>query len=74
MILCTRPECQTTAGCKCQSPNRNMTEFEMAIAHPPARGIGRVADNDRAIVLYFDRPLTDDEMRIVHDRLRGWPT
>jgi hypothetical protein len=48
------------------------SDFELAISHPPARGIGRVADNEKAIILTFDRRLTDDEMRAVHDRLRGW--
>lgn len=36
---------------------------------PLARGIGRMADNDRAIILTFDRRLTDDEMRVLHDHL-----
>jgi hypothetical protein len=34
------------------------------------KGIGRVADNEKAIILYFDRRLTDDEMRALHDHLR----
>lgn len=39
------------------------------ITVPPVRGIGRVADNEKAIILYFDRKLTDDEMRALHDAL-----
>jgi hypothetical protein len=34
------------------------------------KGIGRVADNEKAIILYFDRKLTDGEMRALHDHLR----
>ena len=44
--------------------------------NPPglkARGIGRVAGNPQAIMLYFDRPLTDDEMRALHDTSRVLP-
>jgi hypothetical protein len=36
------------------------------ITPPRARGIGRVSDNENAVILYFDRKLTDDEMRAVH--------
>lgn len=39
-----------------------MPDFVKTIV-PKARGVGRVADNDKAIIVYFDRPLTDDEMR-----------
>ena len=38
---------------------------------PYVRGIGRVADNPKAVMLYFDRSLTDDEMREIHDQLNG---
>lgn len=34
-----------------------------------ACGIGRMADNDKALLVYFDRRPTDDEMRDIHDRL-----
>lgn len=30
-------------------------------------GVGRDADHDKALVLYFNRRLTDDEMRFIHD-------
>jgi hypothetical protein len=43
----------------------------MARWWPYVRGIGRVADNPKAITLFFDRPLTDDEMREIHDQLNG---
>jgi hypothetical protein len=32
-------------------------------------GIGRDKDNPMAVILYFEHPLTDDEMRRLHDRL-----
>lgn len=35
----------------------------MQVKVPQIRGIGRFADNAKAIILYFDRPLTDDEVR-----------
>ena len=30
-------------------------------------GVGRMTDNDKAVLLSFDRPLTDDELRALHD-------
>lgn len=30
-------------------------------------GISRVADNDRAVLVIFSRPLTDDELRFFHE-------
>jgi hypothetical protein len=33
---------------------------------PRARGVGRMADNVKAVLVYFDRRLTDDEMRKLH--------
>jgi hypothetical protein len=38
----------------------------MIVRTPGARGIGRVADNEQALILYFDRKPTDDEMRAIH--------
>ena len=40
------------------------------LGKPPglkARGVGRVADNDKAIMVCFDRRLSDNEMRELHD-------
>ena len=37
---------------------------------PRCRGVARMADNDRAILLSFDRPISDDELRALHDSLR----
>jgi hypothetical protein len=31
------------------------------------RGVGRDADNDKAVAVYFSRPLTDDELRFFHE-------
>lgn len=30
-------------------------------------GIGRVGDNSKALIFYFDRAVTDDEMRFLHE-------
>lgn len=30
-------------------------------------GVGRDAENDRALAFYFSRPVTDNEMRFLHD-------
>lgn len=36
---------------------------------PDARGVGRVAGNPKEISVYFDRELTDDELRALHTSL-----
>lgn len=41
------------------------------IVVPKARGVGRDAENDKAAVVYFDRPLTDDELRALHIMIDG---
>lgn len=33
-------------------------------------GVSRMFDNDKAILVSFSRPLTDDELRHLHDYLR----
>ena len=38
---------------------------------PKVRWIGRVGDNPNAVILHFDRPLTNDEMREIHGQLNG---
>ena len=40
---------------------------------PKARGVGRMGDNDKAIMVHFDRPLTDDELRTLHEMLARRP-
>jgi hypothetical protein len=30
-------------------------------------GVGRDKDHDRALAFYFSRPVTDDEMRYLHE-------
>jgi hypothetical protein len=30
-------------------------------------GVGRDKDHDRALAFYFNRPVTDDEMRYLHE-------
>jgi len=37
-------------------------------------GVGRDADNERTLIVYFDRRPTDDELRAVHEHLRTLPT
>lgn len=34
---------------------------------PRCHGVSRMADNDQAVLIGFDRKLTDDELRILHD-------
>lgn len=36
---------------------------------PPLKcpGVGRDKDNAQALAFYFSRPVTDDEMRFLHD-------
>lgn len=36
-----------------------------------ARGVGRMFDNEKALLVIFDRKPTDDELRAVHDKLRS---
>ncbi len=36
------------------------------------RGVGRVADEPRALLVALSERPTDDEIRSVHDFLRGW--
>ena len=43
---------------------------DIKVPIPPVRGISRLADNPRAVVLSLDRPPTDDEMRAIHNLLR----
>lgn len=40
---------------------------------PPLKvwGVSRDAENEKALIIYFDRALTDDEMREVHDLVRS---
>ncbi len=33
-------------------------------------GVGRDKDNERSLVFYFDRPVTDDEMRFLHEMMQ----
>jgi hypothetical protein len=35
-----------------------------------ARGVGRMFDNEKAVLVMFDRKLTDDELRSLHDQIR----
>ncbi|WP_036291966.1 hypothetical protein [Methylosinus sp. PW1] len=36
-----------------------------------AVGVSRDPENDRTLHVAFNRPVTDDEMRVIHDALRG---
>lgn len=33
-------------------------------------GAGRDAENPKAVVFYFDRPVSDDELRYLHEVMR----
>lgn len=39
---------------------------------PRVYGIGRVGDNEQAVLAVFSRKLTDDELRDLHDYIRNW--
>lgn len=59
-------EAATTDLCQCPRCGR----AHRHLGEPPGlkpRGISRMADNDRAVLLTFDRPLTDDELRQLHE-------
>lgn len=36
------------------------------------RGVGRVADEPRALLILFNENPTDDELRALHEHLRLW--
>lgn len=40
------------------------------MSFPKVSGVSRVADNDKAIEVIFRRPLTDDEMRVLHEEIK----
>lgn len=77
-------EMWTCVGCGAPSPGRMrscacatsvvMRGKESAWKIEPApfpypRGISRMADNEKALLLSFDSPPTDDEMRSIHEFL-----
>ena len=45
--------------------------FDPPVEPLVAKGVGRVAGNSRELSVIFNRELTDDEMRIIHDVLRS---
>jgi hypothetical protein len=44
---------------------------QRAVTLPLVSGIGRDAEDDCCLVVYCKRRPTDDEMRAMHDALRG---
>lgn len=34
-------------------------------------GVGRMADYEKALIVYFNRPIFDDDLRAFHDSIRG---
>lgn len=44
-------------------------QFTLVAAPGPLQcpGAGRVGDNPKALIFYFNRPPTDDEMRFLHE-------
>ena len=40
------------------------------MSFPKAFGVSRVADNDKVVLVSFNRPLTDDELRVLHEEIR----
>ena len=50
-------------------------ERQFNVKVPQPRGIGRVMSDESAVIMYFDRRLTDDEMRALHILgIGGFPT
>lgn len=43
-----------------------------ATTMPKVNGVGRDPGHDRAITVYFDRKLSDDELRALHEFLRAF--
>lgn len=41
-------------------------------ARPRVLGVGRMGDNPRAVLVSLERAPTDDELRALHDYLRGF--
>lgn len=48
-----------------------LTQSPSETANPRLWGVSRVADNEQAVLLSFDRRPTDDELRDIHERLRS---
>ena len=48
-----------------------MTDRKPSITLPKLHGLYRVDKAPKAVELVFDRPLTDDEMRNLHDYVRA---
>lgn len=67
------PDRKRVCGCvtSCLYRGRDHALKIEDVAFPYPRGIGRIADNDRALIVYFDVVPTDDEMRMIHDSLRA---
>ena len=42
------------------------------MSEPTVAGVGRNAEWPKSLIVYFSRPLTDDEMRSFHDQIRDW--
>lgn len=52
--------CSNCKAGKCARP-------DPPTAPPHCHGVSRLDDNDNAVLISFDRKLTDDELRILHD-------
>lgn len=40
------------------------------MSFPKVNGVGRDKDNDKCIIVYLQRPLTDDELRVFHEQVK----
>jgi hypothetical protein len=49
-----------------------MTEG-FGVGWPKVRGVGRMFDNDKALLVMLDKKPTDDELRAMHAALRDEP-
>ncbi len=51
---------------------QDFTQLHPSRQPPRVRGVGREADNPRAILVSLTEIPTDDELRSFHEFLRGW--
>lgn len=62
-------------GCDCEGAKKARADkfdeqIKKSFSRLRVRGISRVGDNDKVLMLSFDRPPTDDEMSSIHEVVR----
>lgn len=72
---CTNGNECALSNVRCQWPDCRRPSIYEAPRDPAIplriRGVGRVADEPRALLLTLNERPTDDEIRVLHDHLRG---